>query len=196
MARDTRARMLETAARLLRHRGYHGMAVSDVLDESGAPRGSLYFHFPGGKNQLVIEATRAAIDEATAAFRQALEGAKTPARGVRVFVEEAAKLLEETDYTFGCPVSPVILDASGGVAELEELCRRAFEEWVGILQAAFVGAGVSRRRARPLALLVESSIEGLLLMGRAYRDTAVLKTVAVELEAMIAAACSQARRSA
>ena len=196
MAKDTRARMLETAARLLRHRGYHGMAVSDVLDESGAPRGSLYFHFPGGKDQLVIEATRAAIDEATAAFRHALEGAKTPARGVRVFVEEAAKLLEETDYTFGCPVSPVILDASGGVAELEELCRHAFEEWVGILQAAFVGAGVSRRRARPLALLVESSIEGLLLMGRAYRDSAVLMTVAAELEAMIGAACRPARRSA
>jgi len=196
MAKDTRARMLETAARLLRHRGYHGMAVSDVLDESGAPRGSLYFHFPGGKDQLVIEATRAAIDEATAALRQALEGAKTPARGVRLFVEEAARLLEETDYTFGCPVSPVILDASGGVAELEELCRRAFEEWVGILQAAFVRAGVSRRRARPLALLVESSIEGLLLMGRAYRDAAVLMTVAAELEAMIVAACSPARRSA
>ena len=196
MAKDTRARMLETAARLLRHRGYYGMAVSDVLDESGAPRGSLYFHFPGGKDQLAIEATRAAIEEATAAFRHALDGARTPARGIRAFVEEAAKLLQETNYTFGCPVSPVILDAPGGVAELEALCRGAFEEWVGILQAAFVKAGVPRRRARPLALLVESSIEGLLLMGRAYRNTDVLMTVAVELEAIIAAACRAPRRSA
>jgi TetR/AcrR family transcriptional regulator, lmrAB and yxaGH operons repressor len=196
MAKDTRARMLETAARLLRHRGYHGMAVSDVLEESGAPRGSLYFHFPGGKDQLVIEATRAAIDEATAALRHALHGAKTPARGVRAFVEEAAKILKETNYTFGCPVSPVILDASGGLAELEEMCRRAFEEWVGILQSAFVGAGVPRRRARTLALLVESSMEGLLLMGRAYRDSEVLTIVAVELETIIAAACGSARRSA
>jgi TetR/AcrR family transcriptional regulator, lmrAB and yxaGH operons repressor len=196
MAKDTRARMLETAARLLRHRGYHGMAVSDVLEESGAPRGSLYFHFPGGKDQLVIEATRAAIDEATTALRHTLDGAKTPARGVRSFVEEAAKILKETNYTFGCPVSPVILDASGGLAELEEMCRRAFEEWVGILQSAFVRAGVPRRRARPLALLVESSIEGLLLMGRAYRDSDVLMTVAVELEAIITAACGSVRRSA
>jgi TetR/AcrR family transcriptional repressor of lmrAB and yxaGH operons len=196
MAKDTRARMLETAARLLRHRGYHGMAVSDVLEESGAPRGSLYFHFPGGKDQLVIEATRAAIDDATAALRHALEGAKTPARGVRLFVEEAAKILKETNYTFGCPVSPVILDASGGLTELEEMCRRAFEEWVGILQSAFAGAGVPRRRARTLALLVESSIEGLLLMGRAYRDSDVLMAVAVELETIIAAACGSVRRSA
>jgi len=196
MAKDTRARMLETAARLLRHRGYHGMAVSDVLDESGAPRGSLYFHFPGGKDQLVIEATRAAIDEATAALRHALAGAKTPAQGIRSFVEEAAKLLEQTDYTFGCPVAPVILDASGGLAALEALCRSAFEEWVNILQATFVEAAIPRRRARALALLVESSIEGLLLMGRACRDAEVLRTVAVELESIISAACSSARRSA
>jgi AcrR family transcriptional regulator len=195
MASDTRARMLETAARLLRLRGYHGTAVSDVLDESGAPRGSLYFHFPGGKDQLVIEATRNAIDQATAALRQALAGEKTPARGVRVFVEQTAQLLEESDYTFGCPVSPVILDAAGGVSELAELCRRAFQEWVGILQAAFEKAGLPRRRARPLALLVESSIEGLLLMGRAYRDSTVLTTVAVELEAIVAAAYRSDRRS-
>ena len=195
MAKDTRARMLETAARLLRHRGYHGMAVSDVLDESGAPRGSLYFHFPGGKDQLVIEATRAAIDEATAAFRQALESAKTPARGIRVFVEEAAKLLKESDYTFGCPVSPLILDASGGLAELEALCRGAFEEWIGIVQTALIEAGLPKRRARPLALLVESSIEGALLMGRATRDSDMLMTIAIELETVVAAACSTVRRS-
>jgi len=194
MANDTRARMLETAARLLRQRGYHGMAVSDVLVESGAPRGSLYFHFPGGKDQLVLEATRDAIDQATAALRQALAAEKTPARGVRVFVEHAAQLLEESDYTFGCPVAPVILDASGGVADLEELCRRAFEEWVGILQATFVAAGIPQRRARPLALLVESSIEGVLLIGRSYRDSSVLMTVAIELEAIVAAACRSARR--
>ena len=73
----------------------------------------------------MIEATRAAIDEATAALRQALEGAKTPARGIRIFVEEAAKLLKASDYTFGCPVSPVILDASGGLAAACKSARRS-----------------------------------------------------------------------
>ena len=62
MAKDTSARMIEATARMLQHRGYHGTALSDILEASGAPRGSLYFHFPGGKDQLAIEATRAAVD--------------------------------------------------------------------------------------------------------------------------------------
>ena len=66
MAKDTSARMIEATARMLQHRGYHGTALSDILEASGAPRGSLYFHFPGGKDQLAIEATRAAVEETTA----------------------------------------------------------------------------------------------------------------------------------
>jgi len=54
MANDTRTRILDTTALLLRQRGYHGTSLNDILSASGAPRGSLYFHFPGGKDQLVI----------------------------------------------------------------------------------------------------------------------------------------------
>ena len=115
MAGDTRTRMLETTARLLQHRGYYGTALSDILAASGAPRGSLYFHFPGGKDQLVIEATRLAVDETSRYLRATLESANGPAQGVRVFFEAAADLLVETDYSFGCPVAPVILDATGGL---------------------------------------------------------------------------------
>jgi TetR/AcrR family transcriptional repressor of lmrAB and yxaGH operons len=185
MAKDTRVRMLETTARLLQHRGYHGTALSDILAESAAPRGSLYFHFPGGKHQIVIEATRAAVAKATEALRETLAGAKSPAQGIRAYLERAAKAMPETDYTFGCPVAPVILDASAGLTELEELCRHAFKEWVDLLQMSLVKAGVSRRRAAALALLVISSIEGAMLLARAYRQTAPLLTAAAELEMIV-----------
>lgn len=188
MATDTRARMLDTTARLLQHRGYHGTSLSDILGESGAPRGSLYFHFPGGKDQLVIEATRAAVAQATHELRDTLASAKSPAAGVRAFVEAAAAILQETSYTFGCPVAPVILDATGNLKELADLCRQAFEEWVELLRRSFVAAGIPNRRAYGLALLVEASIEGLLLIARAYRDVGPLMAVAAELETVVGAA--------
>ena len=78
MAKDTRTRMLETTARLLQHRGYFGTALSDILRESNAPRGSLYFHFPGGKDQLVIEATRLAVEETSHSCAR-----PSPRRGAR-----------------------------------------------------------------------------------------------------------------
>ena len=193
MAKDTRARLLDTTARLLQHRGYHGTSLSDILAASGAPRGSLYFHFPGGKDQLAIEATRAAVDEATQALRETLAKAKNPAQGVRAYVEAAGHLMRETDYTFGCPVSPVILDATAGVAELADLCRQAFETWADMLRTSFIAAGIPGRRANALALLVLSSIEGLLLIARAYRDCGALMTVAAELEAVVEAALPRRR---
>jgi len=195
MAKDTRARLLDATARLLQHRGYHGTSLSDILAASGAPRGSLYFHFPGGKDQLAIEATRAAVDEATQALRDALAKAKNPAQGVRAYVEAAGHLLRETDYTFGCPVAPVILDATAGVAELEALCRQAFETWAEMLRSSFHEAGIPNRRANALALLVVSSIEGLLLIARAYRDCGALMTVAAELEVAVEAALPRRRAS-
>ena len=188
MAKDTRARMLETTARLLQHRGYHGTSLSDILEESAAPRGSLYFHFPGGKDQIVMEATRAAVAKATLAMREALESAKSPAQGVRDYLEMAARVMPESDYTFGCPVAPVILDANAGLTELAELCRRAFQEWVDLLQTSFVEAGVPRRRSSALAVHAISSIEGAMLLARAYRASGPLMTVAAELETIVAAA--------
>ena len=188
MAKDTRARMLDTTARLLQLRGYYGTSLSDVLAESGSPRGSLYFHFPGGKDQLVLEATRAAVDETTEWLREALASAKSPADGVRAYLEGAAAALRDTDYTFGCPVAPVILDAAGSLKELSDLCRQAFEEWVDLLRTSFVEAGVPNRRANALALLVQSALEGLLIIARAYRDVTPLMTVAAELEAVVEAA--------
>lgn len=188
MASDTRERMILTTARLLQHRGYHGTSLNDILAESGAPRGSLYFHFPGGKDELAVQATRAAVEEATAYIRRTLAEAKTPAKAVRAFFEGAADVMSESGYTFGCPVAPVILDASGGVRELEELCRTAFDEWTGLFRQAFIDAGIPRKRAEALSLLVESSIEGLLLIARAYRDVSPIRTVAKELEAAIQAA--------
>jgi TetR/AcrR family transcriptional repressor of lmrAB and yxaGH operons len=191
MAKDTRTRMLETTARLLQHRGYYGTALSDILEASGAPRGSLYFHFPGGKDQLVVEATRLAVEETSHFLRATFAEAPDPAEGVRRFFEAAGALLVETDYTFGCPVAPVILDAPDALPELQEICRQAFEEWIGLFRQAFEAAGISPDRAAALALLVEAAMEGMLLIGRAWRDTGALSRIGAELAGLVRAAAGE-----
>jgi TetR/AcrR family transcriptional repressor of lmrAB and yxaGH operons len=196
MAGDTRTRMIEATARLLQHRGYFGTSLSDILAASGAPRGSLYFHFPGGKDQLVVEATRRAVEETSRYLRATLASAPGPAEGVRAFFEAAADLLVASDYSFGCPVAPVILDAPDTLPELQEICRQAFEEWVGLFRDSFAAAGVPAERAAVLAVLVEAAMEGLLLIARAHRDTGALRQVAAELEAIIAAAVPADRAAA
>jgi TetR/AcrR family transcriptional repressor of lmrAB and yxaGH operons len=194
MAKDTRARMIETTAKLLQHRGYHGTALSDILEASAAPRGSLYFHFPGGKDQLVVEATRAAVEETTQYLREALANARTPAQGVRSFADATAQLMRDSGYTFGCPVAPVVLDGATGDGELERLCRDTFARWIGMLRTSFSDAGLAARSASRLALLVVAAIEGALLIARAYRDCAPITDIAAELEEIVAAALPRSRK--
>jgi len=188
MANDTRTRILETTALLLRQRGYHGTSLNDILSASGAPRGSLYFHFPGGKDQLVIEVTRDSVAGVTQRLGEALAAEADPAVAVHHIYQAVGRMLEDNQFSLGCPIAPVVLDSPTDVPELAELCRSAFVQWIGLLQQAFVRAGVPERRAHALALLVESSLEGLMVIARATRDRAPLLAVADEVAALIEAA--------
>lgn len=198
MANDTRTRILETTALLLRQRGYHGTSLNDILSASAAPRGSLYFHFPGGKDQLVIEVTRDSVASVTESLTEALAAERDPAVAVHHIYQSVARMLEDNQFTLGCPIAPVVLDSPTDVPELAELCRSAFEQWIGLLRAAFVRAGVPERRAHALALLVESSLEGLMVIARATRDRAPVLAVADEVAALVEAAvlAGQARQRA
>ena len=187
MANDTRSRMLEATGRLLRQRGYHGTSLNDILAASGAPRGSLYFHFPGGKDQLAIEVTRTSVAAVAEQLRDALAAEAGPGEAIRKIFAATAQMLDE-NFALGCPVAPVVLDGTSEVPELVELSRQAFDEWIGLFQEAFARAGISDKRARTLALLVESSIEGLMIIARTTRDSSALLDVAEELAALVDAA--------
>jgi TetR/AcrR family transcriptional repressor of lmrAB and yxaGH operons len=191
MANDTRTRMLEATGRLLRQRGYHGTSLNDILAESGAPRGSLYFHFPGGKDQLVIEVTRANVAEVAAKLGEQLAAAKSPAVAVRRIAESTAEMLKSSDYARSCPVAPVVLDSTTDIPELIELCRHAFEQWIGLLRDGFVKSGIAEKRARSLAMLVEASLEGMMVICRATRDYKPLLAVADELATVLEAAVAE-----
>jgi TetR/AcrR family transcriptional repressor of lmrAB and yxaGH operons len=185
VATDTRTRMIEATALLIRQRGYHGTSLSDILSASGAPRGSLYFHFPGGKDQLVIEVTRASVAGVTERLGAALMAENDPAVAVHHIYQSVAHMLEENEFSLGCPIAPLVRDAPNDLPELGELCRSAFEQWIGLLRQAFERAGVPGRRAQALALLVESSLEGLMVIARATRDRAPLQAVADEVAALV-----------
>lgn len=128
MSKNSRTRMIEVTGHLLRSRGFYGTSLKAILSASGAPRGSLYYHFPRGKEELVLEALLEEVRRVTDALAHILESAPDPVSGVRAYYEAAAQMVEASDYTLGCPVAPVILDALAGSAVLEEACRDALAE--------------------------------------------------------------------
>jgi AcrR family transcriptional regulator len=183
MASDARERMVRSAAYLFRERGFSGTAFSDVIAHSGAPRGSIYHHFPGGKQQLAEAAVRYAGDFLAAGVRAATRD-DDPVAAVRAFLGWWRRVLVKSDFQAGCPIVAVTVES-----QLAEAAADAFRRWQDALAAGLVSAGATPARAARLATLVVAAVEGATLLCRAGRCLDPLDDVIAELEDLIGIAC-------
>jgi len=177
--------MVETARELFRKRGYHATAFSDVVRESGAPRGSIYFHFPGGKQELAREAIAVAGDEIEAMVEAAAGRAEDPGSLVRALGEIVANRLEESGYQSGCSIATMVLELAPQDEELSASFDAVFARWRAALVAQFEQMGVAPERAAVLADLVISTIEGALVLSRAARGPEPFRSTVDTLTAVI-----------
>ena len=183
MSGSSRQRMIETAAVVMRERGVEATSFSEVLARSGAPRGSIYHHFPGGKAQLIEEATRYG-GEFTAAGLTAALANDDPVAAVRAFSVSWLRILRKTDFAGGCPVVAASLEGDRAPGA-RDAAAEAFARWEDLIAAALESHLDSAERARALATMVIASIEGGIVLSRAARDTGPLERVAQELERLL-----------
>jgi TetR/AcrR family transcriptional repressor of lmrAB and yxaGH operons len=185
---QTKQQMLDTAMALFQRQGYHATGVNQVLAESAAPRGSLYFHFPGGKQQLAVEAVEASGRRVGELLTVALAESSGPREAVPAVVAFFVQELEESDFRSGCPVATVALEASADSPEVRSACDGAYGAWLAGLTAAFESWRIPQARAGELAMVALSMLEGALLLCKVQRDTAALRTVADQLAELLAGA--------
>jgi TetR/AcrR family transcriptional repressor of lmrAB and yxaGH operons len=181
---DSRQRMIETTARLLWSQGLRATGINQIVAESKAPRGSIYFHFPGGKEQLAAEALRAAAAVMTANIREALAH-RDVETAIKRFVDSYAKEMRDSDFHHGDPVATVALEAASTSAALREVCASAFGEWQELLAARLRQDGKPDKEARKLASVILSALEGAMILCRAERSTDPLKWVAEHLASVL-----------
>jgi TetR/AcrR family transcriptional repressor of lmrAB and yxaGH operons len=182
---DSRARMVEAAFDLFRKRGYHATAFSDVVQESGAPRGSIYFHFPGGKQELAREVIALAGDEIEKMVEAAAGRAHDPGSLVRALGDIVAKRLEDSGYQSGCSIATMVLELAPQDEELSAEFDAVFARWRAALVDQFEQMGVAPERAAVLAELVMSAIEGALVLSRAARSPEPFRSTVDALSAIV-----------
>jgi TetR/AcrR family transcriptional repressor of lmrAB and yxaGH operons len=176
--------MIRAAAELFRRRGYHATTFSEVVQESGAPRGSTYFHFPGGKQELAREAIAMAGDEMEQLVEEAARQGGDPGSLVRALAQIFAGRLESSGYEGGCPISTMVLELAPRDEEFSADFDSVFAQWRAALATRFEALGVPPGRAAALADLTMSALEGALILSRAARSTEPFKTTT---EALISA---------
>lgn len=178
---DTRQRMLDTAADLFQTQGYHATGLTQLTTAGGAPKGSLYFHFPGGKEQLAAEAVRLSSERTGTLLEAVLADAPDPATAIERAVEALGGFLTGSGFQRGCPLATVALDAAGTSEPIREACVDGYASWHGVLGEYFARQGLTAERADDLATVVLAAIEGGLLLARTRRDLAPLRAVATHL---------------
>ena len=183
MTKGPRQRMVESAAVLMREKGVEATSFSDVVDATGAPRGSIYHYFPRGKAQLIEEATRYGTDFVVAGLAASLEHGDVAA-SVRTFGSFYAQILRDSDFSAGCPVLAAALEGERSPGA-RDAAGEGFKRWEGLLAEGLRRDGVTAAEAGPLATLIVSSLEGGVVLSRAQRTTAPLERVLDQIEALI-----------
>jgi TetR/AcrR family transcriptional regulator, lmrAB and yxaGH operons repressor len=192
MPNDARQRMIDSTTILLAKHGLSGTSFSDVLAASGAPRGSLYHHFPGGKDQLVLAAVGVAGDRAIAVLDR-LEG-KPAVEVARAFLDLWRSVLTVSDFGAGCAIAAVTVASDS--PEMLESAGTVFRGWRTRLAELFAEGGVPTGRSAALATTLIASSEGAVVLSRAERSFEPFELVAAEQLATIAAAVMPGLRAA
>jgi TetR/AcrR family transcriptional repressor of lmrAB and yxaGH operons len=179
----SRQRLLSTTIRMVRRQGYAATGLQQVLTTSGASGGSLYHHFPGGKEELVAAALVTAVERITADLA-ALLADHDAVTAVGSWLDVYTDAIRR-DPRDGCPVAPVAMEAISASPQLTRLARDAFTAWVQLLAARLEIDGHTPERAATAALTAVSAVEGALLIGRTQGDGAALVAVRAMLPALL-----------
>ena len=183
---DTRGRILTAAQRLFRKRGYHATGLSDILQLANAPKGSMYHHFPGGKESIGVSV----IQDITASLLAMLNNSR--ARSTDALVtqvgEQLTVVMEKTHYEICALFSAFAIEHKTTPA-LGQAVGTAYNQLAAVVQQRLQADGLSVRAAKDLALIVTALLEGGSLLSQAQQNSSAFRLSVKQAAAL----CKSAR---
>jgi TetR/AcrR family transcriptional repressor of lmrAB and yxaGH operons len=174
MKQTSKEQMIEGALALLAKNGLQATSFSEVLALTKAPRGSIYHHFPGGKEELVAAALSLS-EQKTLESIKGLSG-DTPEKITEGFLGLWRYLLTTSNFTAGC--SAVAVTVATDSPMLLERTTSIFRSWQQQLSKQFVEAGLAKKEALDFATVLIASSEGAVVMARAEKSMEPFERVA------------------
>lgn len=177
----SRERIVETTCELLEIQGFQATGLNQIIRESGAPKGSLYYYFPEGKEELVAEAVARMAKVVEGRIRSHLAGVEAPAEAVRTFILTLAHYVDASEYRSGGPITTAALEAAATSERVRVACLESYQAWQTAFQERLVQSGYPEDRAARLSSLIIASLEGAIILSRTERSIRPLEHVAEEL---------------
>jgi TetR/AcrR family transcriptional repressor of lmrAB and yxaGH operons len=182
---NSREQILLTTCDLLENQGFHGTGLNEIVRESGAPKGSIYYYFPEGKEEIVAEAVRFAGQRTVARIRTHLSTIEDPAEAIKSFLETIAYHVEASGFRSGGPLTIVASESATTHERINQACQEAYTELREAFAAKFHAAGIEAAKAESLAWTVNAAIEGAIILSRTFHTGDPLREAAGQLACLI-----------
>ena len=161
--KSSREKILEAATGLFHLKGYHATGLSQIIQESGAPKGSLYYHFPNGKEQLAVEAIHLSATRIAAEIEQNLAVYDDPAKAFQYHIENSSGLfhdIEQISELKNVPMGLLAMETAFVNENLRQACEETFNIWGNLYFEKLIASGFSEERADLISKTISALIEG------------------------------------
>lgn len=171
-------KIVQTASKLFFHQGYHATGLNQILTESGSPKGSLYYYFPRGKEELALECIRRGNEFIKQKLKETLAGNDDPVLAIQEFIRNTAEEADRTCFNGFMPIGFWAAAETSCISDsLRYACVNTFTDWQQIYMEHLQAAGWVEEKSRSLAVLIISMLEGALILAVTQQSSAPIYNV-------------------
>jgi len=179
----TREKLIESTAKFIHEKGYYATGINEVLNDAGIAKGSLYHHFPNGKDELVLISLMHAAELRAQTYKSAMKGKGSAENGLKGVIDVHITELRDTNYSRGCPLATVSLEISSENETLRKACADLFEFWIHELEKYLMYKGVDAARRK--AEFFMTGLEGAILLSKVQRDSRYLAQFKDQIKSLL-----------
>lgn len=190
----TRDRIVAATAELYRRQGMSATGLKQISAMAGAPFGSIYHHFPGGKESISAEVIRCE-GKRYGEFVGAQLALTDPATGIQELFENAGRLMHAQDFGEACSIETIALEVASTNEALRQESATVFENWLSAIAQWFGALGISNEQSSRLALITLTALEGAFVLCRTLRSVEPIIAAGKGVQAAVTAELSSVRRS-
>ncbi len=174
---NSRDKILQTASRLFQLQGYHATGMNQIISESGLPKGSIYHHFPQGKELLAIEAVHFTSSFIERKLLAIMEEISEPVEAIQAFIKDTSSQFDSPESIEGIPVGLLASETALISEPLRLACIDAFSKWEKIIADKLIQHGEKEEHALKMGMLINSMIGGGIMQSITRKDKAPLIAV-------------------
>jgi TetR/AcrR family transcriptional repressor of lmrAB and yxaGH operons len=182
---DSREKILSAAAMLFQIKGFNAAGLNEILKESGSPKGSLYYYFPNGKEELALEAIKLTSKSIQNRLKIVLDKYSNPIEAIQCIIKNIIEDLKKEGKLKDISISLIALETYLSSEPLRKACQEVYIVLQNMYAAKLIQSGLSKEVAQELAIVIHAMIEGAITVSVTGKNDVALLTVSNQIDILL-----------